>query len=1079
MDEHKSEQQRLFDLVKTGNFVEAKNFYLELRQKYPTSKDLYLFGIKIHVSLNENQKALDLILELKHNNLWNVDLELAEALCYSKLNRISEAEKTYQNLVKKNQFHFTVLFNYAVFLHKIKNLDEAIYYYEKASQIKSDNEELYYNLGNAFREKEDFEKAEKQYSKSIELNPSNDDAFYNKAVVLEKQNKDEEAIKNYRKAIELNNENVEAHWNLSLLLMKNEFWDEGWNEYEWRLQKKEFKISFPFPKWEGDNLKSKKILVYSEQGIGDTFQFIRGLKLLKEQDAYIILECKKFLVDFFKELDFIDEIIAEGEKYNLECDYYSPLMSLPRFVDIERVSTPYLQSDDELDEKWKNYFDQFNEKKIGIVWKGNPQNTNDSNRSCDISFFKELAKDEKLKFFSLQKLDETNVSESDLNKAGIINLFDNFKETASIIKNLDLVITVDTAIAHLAGALNVDVWTLLSTESDWRWGKQNDKTKWYPSMKLVRQERLGDWNELFQRVMILLNENPDNKEHGISLYKSGLKEYEKGNIHESINLIKESIKYYKSAEVYNNLGLLLQESDLSEAEKYYKKSIELDPQYIKACNNLAILKFKQNKFDEAIGWFKKGLAINQNDSETNFNLALTLQKIDKKDKAKKFYLKTLQNDKHFESGKNLVGIYLEEDDFVNAESIIEKYFKESDSYNFLKGNISKAKEEYDEAIEHYLKSMRIIPNYIDAYINLGSSYFLKGELENAEELYKQMISSGLVDPRLFFSLGVTLYEKGNYSEAESYIKKAIDLDSENVKFHLGLAEAFLSQNKYAEGLSEFEWRLKLHQFANKNYRFPKSLKEVAGKTVFIHCEQGFGDILNFIHLVKKLKEEYRTYIVVESRSGLNELFQKLDFIDEVAEYNERINYDYSIPIFSLMKLMDINSNDIPVNDVFFNLNNSTSKSGSKLKIGIVWTGNKYPPQNRKRHTKLDQWNNLISIKGAEIFSFQVGEEIYGFDNDITDLTSEINNFNDTAIKISKMDLIISIDSAVAHLAGSMGKETWILLPYVADWRWNLEEKFSPWYKNVKLFRQKKRNEWEEVFNLVEKKLVERISEKSK
>jgi hypothetical protein len=269
---------------------------------------------------------------------------------------------------------------------------------------------------------------------------------------------------------------------------------------------------FRQPLWDGSRLAEKTILLHAEQGLGDTIQFIRYAPLVKQRGGTVIVECDNSLMRLFRSCPGIDLLVAERSSlppFNL----HAPLMSLPYILktclNTIPASIPYLHAGDEPDSPLNAILKAHDgQRRIGIVWAGSPKHQNDANRSCPLIHFQRLTEVEDVALFSLQKNEkETGLTlkESGLNQ--VINLspfLSDFADTAAAIMKLELVITVDTAVAHLAGALGKPVWVLLPFAPDWRWLLNREDSPWYPTMRLFRQRAPEDWESVFERVVSAL-----------------------------------------------------------------------------------------------------------------------------------------------------------------------------------------------------------------------------------------------------------------------------------------------------------------------------------------------------------------------------------------------------------------------------------------------------------------------------------------------------------------------------------------------------------------------------------------------
>lgn len=407
--------------------------------------------------------------------------------------------------------------------YQVGKYEEAIKNINKAISINSNQAIFYSNLGMAQDALGNEDESMESFRKALEINPSYDKAYlahYNLGVYYMDRGKIKEALEHYNKAIELNKNFFEARWNRSLVLLLLGRFEEGWKEYEYRFKKEKptDTRNFSKPKWDGSSLEGKKILIVSEQGFGDTINFIRYVHLVKEKGGYVIYECKKELRRLFQGFPGIDEIVEKekGAIPNVKFDTYTYLMSLPGIfnTNLDNIPNkiPYLKANPELAKKFEKEFNT-NKFKIGIVWAGNPEQPNDKNRSIRFEKFKILKSIPEVQLYSLQKGEVAK----QLDDSVIINMADkinDFADTAVIIENLDLIITVDTSVAHLAGAMGKRVWILLAVSADWRWLLNRNDSPWYPTAKLFRQPKLGDWDSVFDEICEEIQNKFEKKKDG-------------------------------------------------------------------------------------------------------------------------------------------------------------------------------------------------------------------------------------------------------------------------------------------------------------------------------------------------------------------------------------------------------------------------------------------------------------------------------------------------------------------------------------------------------------------------------------
>ena len=267
--------------------------------------------------------------------------------------------------------------------------------------------------------------------------------------------------------------------------------------------------SFQQPRWDGRSLKGKTILVFAQRGLGDTIQFVRFLPLVKARGGTVLFECAAGLIPLLEGIAGIDQFLAAGKPLP-PFDVQAPLLSLPGILGTTLqtipADVPYLRADPALVEFWRQELNSLDGFKIGIAWQGNPLYPADKFRSIPFHHFEKLARVPKVRLVSLQKGPGCEQIQAGAERIPILELGDRldakgaFLDTAAIMMNLDLVVTVDTAIEHLAGALAVPVWTVHWFVPDWRWFLDRDDSPWYPTMRLFRQKQLGDWNEVFDRI---------------------------------------------------------------------------------------------------------------------------------------------------------------------------------------------------------------------------------------------------------------------------------------------------------------------------------------------------------------------------------------------------------------------------------------------------------------------------------------------------------------------------------------------------------------------------------------------------
>jgi len=440
--------------------------------------------------------------------------------CYKELADNKKAEEYYKKAIEIKPDYLDALNNLGLLYYSEGKFNKAIEFFEKALEFEPKYIKAIVNIGSSKTFLNDFDAAMTYFDLAEKIAVTEDDNEIlslikaNKGFCYLRANKLQQALELFDESITLNPENVLSHYNKAEVLLKKGDFKNGWVEYEWRKKRDEFgKREFFKPLKKGVEIKNKRIFVYAEQGFGDAIHFVRYLKLLKEKGAYVILECAKELKDLFLTTGYIDEIIEKKpelkKREDVIFDYDVALLSLPLFFETSSnnipADVPYLTVRKEKIDFWKRYVNG-SKFKVGLVWAGSPGHKNDKNRSIRLNKFKELLQIKDVQFFSLQKGNALEQIKEFSDK--IVNLDEygikTFEDTAAIIKNLDLLISVDTSVAHLAGALAKEVWTLIPFNADWRWQMDREDSPWYPTMRLFREKEIGQWEHVIKNLVVEL-----------------------------------------------------------------------------------------------------------------------------------------------------------------------------------------------------------------------------------------------------------------------------------------------------------------------------------------------------------------------------------------------------------------------------------------------------------------------------------------------------------------------------------------------------------------------------------------------
>jgi len=463
--------------------------------------------LKALMRLEEALASYDKAIELRHDYA-QAHSNRGNAL--KELNRLKEALVSYEKAIEFKPDYAEAYSNRGLVLKELKYLEEAMVSFEKAIDLKPGYAEAYSNRGNVLLSLNHLDDALSNYDKAIELKPDYAQAHSNRGLVLQSLNRIEEALLSFDKAIHLKPDYAEAFFNKSLALLVMGDFHNGFKGYEWRWKSESIKKNagerlFTQPLWLGyESIANKTILLWSEQGLGDSIQFCRYAKFVKRLGARVLLEVPQNLIALLDSLEGIDILIGQGASLP-EFDYQCPLMSLPLAFKTEPNSipslSPYLKSNAEKRELWGQRLGEKSKLRIGLVWSGSAGHKNDLSRSLRLKQLQEYLPSN-FEYVSLQK----EVREEDktaLTNSAIKNYSEqliDFTDTAALCDLMDLVISVDTSVAHLAGALDKKTWILLPFSPDWRWLLDRDDSPWYESIKLYRQGRDREYGTVLRRV---------------------------------------------------------------------------------------------------------------------------------------------------------------------------------------------------------------------------------------------------------------------------------------------------------------------------------------------------------------------------------------------------------------------------------------------------------------------------------------------------------------------------------------------------------------------------------------------------
>ncbi len=493
-----------------GRYDDALGFFdLVLSVKRRSIEALNNRGAVLE-KLGRDEEALECFQRALAVKSVHPDTLYNQASVLRKMSRNEEALKSFDRVLAVKPGYVKAYSNRGMALEALGRREEALASYDKALALDANFFEALNNRANTLLKLARPAEALKYYDRALAINPFHVEVLNNRGTALAAMGRHEEALAACRSAIDVNPNYVDAQWNMSLLRLRLGDLPAAWKQYEWRWQRGEnakHLYNFVQPLWLGDaSVAGKTILLHHEQGLGDAIQMARYAPLVVKQGARVILGAQPPLKSLFAQMGEGIEVIGSGEPippFDLHC----PLMSLPLSFQTELgtipADVPYLAVPRDRIEQCNERLPPRQGLRVGIAWSGNATHRDDHNRSIALARLASLFDTPGIQFFSLQKElreDDAELLASESRLVDVARQFGDFSDTAAAVAAMDLVIAVDTSVAHLAGALGKPVWILLPLCPDWRWLTEREDSPWYPTARLFRQPAIGDWDNVIVRV---------------------------------------------------------------------------------------------------------------------------------------------------------------------------------------------------------------------------------------------------------------------------------------------------------------------------------------------------------------------------------------------------------------------------------------------------------------------------------------------------------------------------------------------------------------------------------------------------
>lgn len=900
------------------------------------------------------------------------------------------------------------------------------------------------------------------------------------------------ALAAYDRAIALAPEFGDPYFEKSTLLLLRGDYAQGWRLYEWRWRterNKKYQRQLASPLWLGETpIGGKTILLHAEQGNGDVIQFARYVPMVEALGASVVLGAGAPLAPLLKSLPGRYRLVTHTDEVPV-FDCHAPLMSLPLAfgtrADTIPADVPYLYVDPAQRARWRARLGPKTCPRIGLAWSGSPHHHSDHHRSLPLQQLRPLF-DLEAEFHSLQK--ETRAEDlATLSNLPMLRCHEDaladFADTAALIDELDLVITVDTAVAHLAGALSRPVWILLGYLHDYRWLLERGDSPWYPTARLFRQCAWGEWSAVIAEVKAALRAR-------------------------GLDTAAQPPAALQRAAAAQRQG------DRPAAAAAYREALDADPQSFAALHGLAVLCGQGGRLAEALQWFDRALAVQPHSAAAHFNRGRVLHAQRRFEEALTAYdcavalaAGSAPADLHHQRGQVLEAL-------GRLEAALQAYRRaaavkpDHAGAHLACAHLLQALQRPQEALEAYDRGLALTPDEAVAHHNraavlealgrheaaltgyeravalqpgLAASHSNRGNCLRALQRYDEALAAYDRAVALQPDLSDAYNHRGNvlqmlhrYAAALTDYDRAIVLHPDLAWAHYNKALLKLLLGDYGAGWRLYEWRWHLPGWTPRLPDFARRLwlgeRPVAGKVLLLHAEQGMGDLIQFVRYVPHVAA-LGARVTLAVPATLGSLLAGVEGVAALIKEGEALpDFDLHCPLMSLPLALHNVLNTIPAQVPYLHADPARraqwrARLGARTRprIGLVWSGNPHHRHDHLRSLPLRLLEPLLTAD-AEFHSLQRDLR----DEDAAVLAEfgairrhedALQDFADTAALIAELDRIITVDTAVAHLAGALGKPVWVLLAHAPDWRWLLERSDSPWYPTARLFRQRQAGDW--------------------
>jgi tetratricopeptide (TPR) repeat protein len=619
----------------------------------------------------------------------------------------------------------------------------------------------------------------------------------------------------------------------------------------------------------------------------------------------------------------------------------------------------------------------------------------------------------------------------------------------------------------------------------------NDRAAAYHSnlgTLLQAQGRLEEAKACYHRALAL---DPGMAEIHLNL---GLVLQTQGQLDEAVSAYRRAVELNLDLpEAHSNLGNALQsQGHLDEAIVHYRRALALRPEFVEASYNLGNAFQAQEKLPEAAAAYERALRLRPTFAEAHANLGNVLQAQQNPAAAQAHYefalhLKPNYADAHY----NLANLHAQQKRLEQAVTHYEAALRLTPSMAKARnnlGNVFRSLERPADAVAQYLQVPENDQEFTDAYNNLGLALLSLGRHEEAAAAIRRTLALKPHQAQAWCNLGAVYHAQNRIAKATEYYQRALELDPQLAKARINLGLVRLVEGDLVNGWKNYELRWNDAPLHRRDFAEPLWCGEpLNGARILLHAEQGYGDTLQFLRYVPMVQAAGGT-VILEVQDRLQRMAAALPGVAEVVCNGDELPpFACHCPLLSLPLAFGTTLETVPVQIPYLSVPAAARQkmdalpwSAEGLRVGLIWAGNPTFAADlyRNRSIPLTLYRPLLEVEGVHFFSLQIGEPVAQLAESadlaarITDFSPHVTDMADTAAQIAHLDLVISADTAVAHLAAALGVPTWVLLPYAPDWRWLQERSDTPWYPHMRLFRQSRPGDWAGVVGNLRERLAD-------